>query len=242
MSRSVESDYTFIKELGRGAFSIVRQYRHNLTGEIWAVKTIQKNEVPQETLENEIIILQRIRHKNIIQLKEVFETQTELNLVMEFIGGGEFFDEIVSRGIYKEEDASYIMRQILDATSYLHHEGIAHRDLKPENLLLIEKGKNEIKVSDFGLAALCGEDVLMKQCCGSPGYVAPEVLAGKGYDKKCDLWSAGVILYILLCGYPPFAGKNFPLVKKKSYQGSLLSLIKNGVKFLLKQLIWCKNY
>jgi len=134
---------------------------------------------------------------------------------MELVIGKELFDKIVEKGQYSEKDASNIVRQIVSAVEYLHQNGIAHRDLKPENLLSAGDDENEvIKIADFGFSKQFGEEKLVTSC-GSPGYVAPEVLTSESYDKSVDMWSVGVIIYILLCGYPPFYADNAPALFKK---------------------------
>jgi len=128
-----------------------------------------------------------------------------LYIVTEIVSGGELFDRIVSKGSYTEKDAADLVVKFLEAIEYLHEKGIVHRDLKPENLLLKSKDNDsDVKLADFGLSKIVGQEVLMQTACGTPGYVAPEVLRQKGYGKAVDMWSVGVITYILLCGYPPF--------------------------------------
>eukprot|EP01116_Phalansterium_solitarium_P005805 TRINITY_DN178_c0_g1_i2.p1 TRINITY_DN178_c0_g1~~TRINITY_DN178_c0_g1_i2.p1 ORF type:complete len:259 (-),score=68.20 TRINITY_DN178_c0_g1_i2:443-1219(-) len=160
-------------------------------------------------IQTEIDILRRVRHPFIISLKEMFETPTHIYLVMELVTGGEVFDKIVERGAYSEKHASKLIREVLDAISYLHKNGVVHRDLKPENLLYVNDHQDsDIKLADFGLSKIVGNSMLLNTACGTPGYVAPEVLKCIGYDKAVDLWSVGVILYILLCGFPPFYDEN----------------------------------
>jgi len=156
----------------------------------------------------EIDIMKKLQHPNIIQLMEVIDTSDTLYLVLEFASGGELFDAIVNKGSYSEADAAKIIRQILEAIQYVHKNGIAHRDLKPENLLLLqsENGDEIIKIADFGLSKDFGEEQLQTSC-GTPDYVAPEVLMGEPYDMAVDIWSIGVISYVLLCGFPPFYGE-----------------------------------
>jgi len=162
------------------------------------------------SIRREITNLKKVAHPNIMKLYGVFEDNDELYLVMELIEGQELFDKIVERGHYTEKDASNIIRQVIDAIAYLHSQGIAHRDLKPENLLSSGDNENEIiKVADFGLSKNFSEDKLQTSC-GSPTYVAPEVLNSDSYDKSVDMWSIGVIIYILLSGYPPFYGDTQP--------------------------------
>jgi len=138
---------------------------------------------------------------------EVIDSTDTLYLILEFASGGELFDAIVKKGSYSETDAAKIIRQILEAIQYVHNHGIAHRDLKPENLLLVqsETGEDIIKIADFGLSKDFGAEQLQTSC-GTPDYVAPEVLMGEPYDMGVDIWSIGVISYVLLCGFPPFYG------------------------------------
>jgi len=126
-------------------------------------------------------------------------------LIIELVTGGELFDQIIARGTYSERDAANIIRQVLEAVDFMHKNGIAHRDLKPENILVTGPNNDIIKVSDFGLSKDFGKEKL-KTACGTPDYVAPEVLRGASYDNTVDIWSIGVISYILLCGFPPFYG------------------------------------
>jgi len=185
----------------------VRKAVKKETGEVFAVKIIEKNQSEEELqlLQREIDIMQKLDHKNIISLEEVYDDKETIYLVMELVQGGELFDQIVSRGTYAESDAANIVRQILDAVNYMHENGIAHRDLKPENLLCSGDEYNTIKVTDFGLSKDFGSASL-RTSCGTPDYVAPEVLRGQPYDNSVDVWSIGVITYILLCGFPPFYG------------------------------------
>jgi len=158
-------------------------------------------------LEREIDVMQKLQHPNIIQLMEVVDTPKTLFLVLEFANGGELFEAIVNRGFYSEVDAAKIVKQILEAKLFTHQNGIAHRDLKPENLLIMrENDKDVIKIADFGLAKDF-EKASLVTSVGTPDYVAPEVISGAGnYDSSVDIWSIGVITYVLLCGFPPFCG------------------------------------
>uniref|UniRef100_A0A3B5LEY6 Protein kinase domain-containing protein n=1 Tax=Xiphophorus couchianus TaxID=32473 RepID=A0A3B5LEY6_9TELE len=140
-----------------------------------------------------------------IQLKEIFETDTDIALVLELVTGGELFDRIVERGYYSERDAAHVIKQILEAVAYLHGNGVVHRDLKPENLLYADLSLDApLKIADFGLSKIIDDQVTMKTVCGTPGYCAPEILRGNAYGPEVDMWSVGVILYILLCGFEPF--------------------------------------
>jgi len=207
--KKVNEVYDFGEELGRGGFSVVRKGTHKQTGIPYAIKIIEKNQSEEELqlLQREIDIMRKLKHKNIIGLEEVYDESAYIYLVLELVTGGELFDQIVSRGTYSERDAANVIRQILEAVEYMHDNGIAHRDLKPENLLCGGSHGDVIKVTDFGLSKDFGTATL-RTSFGTPDYVAPEVLKGQPYDNSVDVWSIGVITYILLCGFPPFYGSN----------------------------------
>jgi len=215
---NVDDYYERGREIGRGGFSVVMEGEQKGTGEKFAIKCIKKSNVERDDiklLRREIQIMKKVDHPNILKLFEVFESEEEFFLVMELVEGKELFDKIVERGQYSEKDASNIVRQIISAVEYLHQQGIAHRDLKPENLLSSGSGESEvIKIADFGFSKDFNDDKLQTSC-GSPGYVAPEVLTSESYDRSVDMWSIGVIVYILLCGYPPFYADNAPALFKK---------------------------
>lgn len=200
----VNTDYEIGEVIGTGNFSQVHTATHRETGEKVAIKVIEKGSIDESRLETEIEILKRVEHPSIIQLKGIYESSNKLYLVMELVTGGELFDKIVEIGSYSEGTARSMVRQIVKAVKYLHENGIAHRDLKPTNLLLKSPEGNDIKIADFGLSKILGPDTMMQTACGTPIYVAPEVLKGEGYGEEVDLWSVGVIMYIMLCGFPPF--------------------------------------
>uniref|UniRef100_A0A023F5S3 Calcium/calmodulin-dependent protein kinase type 1 n=2 Tax=Triatoma TaxID=30075 RepID=A0A023F5S3_TRIIF len=210
-SQTLEDKYNLKELLGTGAFSEVRlAERKDKPGEMYAVKMIDKKALKgkEDSLENEIKVLRRLTHPNIVQLLETFEDKQKVYLIMELVTGGELFDRIVEKGSYTEKDASDLIRQVLEAVNYMHEQGVVHRDLKPENLLYYSPDEDsKIMISDFGLSKM-EDSGIMATACGTPGYVAPEVLAQKPYGKAVDVWSIGVISYILLCGYPPFYDEN----------------------------------
>uniref|UniRef100_A0A673BPX1 Calcium/calmodulin-dependent protein kinase type 1-like n=1 Tax=Sphaeramia orbicularis TaxID=375764 RepID=A0A673BPX1_9TELE len=208
-----------------GAFSEVVLAEEKRTQKLVAIKCIPKKalEGKENSIENEIAVLHKIKHTNIVSLEEIFESKSHLYLVMQLVSGGELFDRIIEKGFYTEKDASKLIQQILDAVRYLHDMGIVHRDLKPENLLYYSMDEDsKIMISDFGLSKIEGSGSVMSTACGTPGYVAPEVLAQKPYSKAVDCWSIGVIAYILLCGYPPFYDENdaklFEQILKAEYE------------------------
>ncbi|KAJ8371303.1 hypothetical protein SKAU_G00113310 [Synaphobranchus kaupii] len=209
-AEDISAVYELREKLGEGAFSEVRVARHRCSQRLVAVKCIHKRALKgrEALLENEIAVLRKIDHENIVSLEETFETPTKLYLVMTLVTGGELLERILDRGIYTEKDGSRVIQQVLEAVRYLHQLGIVHRDLKPENLLYespLEDSK--IVISDFGLSKMEEQGVL-STACGTPAYVAPELLQNKTYGKEVDLWAIGVISYILLCGYPPFYDEN----------------------------------
>ncbi|OAY24962.1 CBL-interacting serine/threonine-protein kinase 12 [Manihot esculenta] len=216
--------YEIGKLLGHGTFAKVYLARNVKTNESVAIKVIDKEKILKGGLiahiKREISILRRVRHPNIVQLFEVMATKAKIYFVMEYVRGGELFNK-VAKGRLKEEVARKYFQQLISAVSFCHARGVFHRDLKPENLLLDENG--DLKVSDFGLSAVSDQirqDGLFHTFCGTPAYVAPEVLARKGYDAaKVDIWSCGVILFVLMAGYLPFNDQNIMAMYKKIYKG-----------------------
>lgn len=201
-------EYWDIKEkLGQGSFGTVRKCIRKSDGLEAAVKIIRKRDLNKKelkTLDREAEILTKATHPNCVLLYDIFDTKHHLYLVMEICTGGELFDAICENN-FSEKDAAKVVKQITEALIYLHEKGIVHRDLKPENLLYASKDRKNIKLMDFGLAkALDGDDEALKTRCGTLHYVAPEVLSKNPYTHKCDFWSLGVVLYVLLCGYLPF--------------------------------------
>ncbi|MED6155057.1 CBL-interacting serine/threonine-protein kinase 12 [Stylosanthes scabra] len=212
------------KLLGHGTFAKVYCAKNVKTGEWVAIKVIDKEKILKGGLvahiKREISILRRVRHPNIVQLFEVMATKTKIYFVMEYVRGGELFNK-VAKGRLKEEVARKYFQQLISAVGFCHERGVYHRDLKPENLLLDENGN--LKVSDFGLSAVSDQirqDGLFHTFCGTPAYVAPEVLGRKGYDgAKVDLWSCGVVLFVLMAGYLPFHDQIVMQMYKKIYKG-----------------------
>jgi len=207
----IKDKYILGEEIGRGGFSVVVEATCREDGEKYAVKIVEKTLIQDEIklLRREIDIMKKVEHENILKLIEIFEDDEKVYIVMELVDGSELFDRIVNKGYYSEKSTVHIVKQILNAVKYLHSKNIAHRDLKPENLLCSGSGANEIvKIADFGLSKLFSGDEELTTSCGTPGYVAPEVLMSESYDKSVDMWGIGIITYILLAGYPPFYGDN----------------------------------
>ncbi|XP_018591309.1 serine/threonine-protein kinase DCLK2 isoform X2 [Scleropages formosus] len=202
--------YRVGKVIGDGNFAIVKECVERSTGKEYALKIIDKAKCvgKEHLIENEVAVLRRVKHPNIIMLVEEVDTPTELYLVMELVKGGDLFDAITSSTKYTERDASTMVFNLASALKYLHSLNIVHRDIKPENLLVCEfpDGTRSLKLGDFGLATVV--EGPLYTVCGTPTYVAPEIIAESGYGLKVDIWAAGVITYILLCGFPPFRSEN----------------------------------
>ncbi|KAI8608105.1 kinase-like domain-containing protein [Chytriomyces sp. MP71] len=216
-SRSFESVYATVKVLGTGSFATVHLVERKSDRTRFAAKFVdryrRRKRMDDKALMNEISILTKVRHRNLTGLVDFFDTEEHMILVMDLAKGGELFAQIEQRGTFTEMDAASIIRQLLEAVEYLHALGIAHRDLKPENILMkTPDHDSEVVITDFGLSRIVNEDDhFLHTTCGSPMYVAPEVLRKtKGYGRPVDLWSIGVITYILLCGYAPFWGEDQP--------------------------------
>ncbi|XP_059210272.1 serine/threonine-protein kinase DCLK2-like [Centropristis striata] len=211
VSSSIINDkYQVGKVIGDGNFAVVKECVERSTGQEYALKIIDKARCcgKEHLIENEVAVLRRVRHPSIIQLIEVDETPSQLFLVMELVKGGDLFDAITSSTKYSERDASAMVFNLAGAIKYLHRMNIVHRDIKPENLLVCEypDGTKSLKLGDFGLATVV--EGPLYTVCGTPTYVAPEIIAETGYGLKVDIWAAGVITYILLCGFPPFRSEN----------------------------------
>ena len=224
--KDCEKNYKFKRVLGQGAFACVKLADHKVEKTQWAVKILKKDALVAsdlESLENEITIVQQVRHPNIVYTKEVYDTPHFCFVIMECMKGGELFDRIVRQEHYSEVQAKEAFWQMVDAISYCHKHNIVHRDLKPENLLYADTTDNAaLKLADFGLAQIVRPDEMMHHACGTPGYIAPEILNGQDYGSAVDMWSLGVILYILICGFPPFYDEDetqlFRSIKSASYE------------------------
>ncbi|XP_051971764.1 calcium/calmodulin-dependent protein kinase type II subunit gamma-like isoform X1 [Xyrauchen texanus] len=202
-------EFQLYEELGKGAFSVVRRCVKLCTGQEYAAKIINTKKLSardHQKLEREARICRLLKHPNIVRLHDSISEEGFHYLLFDLVTGGELFEDIVAREYYSEADASHCIHQILESVSHIHHHDIVHRDLKPENLLLASKCKNAaVKLADFGLAIeVQGDQQAWFGFAGTPGYLSPEVLRKEAYGKPVDIWACGVILYILLVGYPPF--------------------------------------
>uniref|UniRef100_A0A8D0KNS5 Death-associated protein kinase 2 n=1 Tax=Salvator merianae TaxID=96440 RepID=A0A8D0KNS5_SALMN len=214
--QKVEDVYEIGEELGSGQFAIVKKCREKTTGAEYAAKFIKKRQsrasrrgVRREEIEREVNILQEILHSNIIKLHDVYENKTDVVLILELVSGGELFDFLAQKESLSEEEATQFIKQILDGVNYLHSKKIAHFDLKPENIMLLEKNTPipHIKLIDFGLAHEIEDGVEFKNIFGTPEFVAPEIVNYEPLGLAADMWSIGVITYILLSGASPFLGE-----------------------------------
>jgi serine/threonine protein kinase len=205
-------EYKTGKILGQGSYAVVKEAIHVKTGKTYAVKVINKKLMrgKEFMILNEIEILKRVSkgHPNITTLYDYFETPNNLYLVIDLCTGGELFDRIYNRGHYYEADAADIVRTVCSAVAYLHDKNIVHRDIKAENMLFKSKEENApLLIADFGLSKIIDNQInVLMTTCGTPGYMAPEVIARTGHGKPVDMWSIGVLTYFLLCGYTPFDG------------------------------------
>jgi serine/threonine protein kinase len=236
------SHYAVGKTIGEGTFGKVKKGIHKLTGVPVAIKILEKDKIVDladvERVKREIHILIRIDHPNVIRLYEVIDSPKHIFLIMEFAPGGELFDHIVACGRVKEREACRFLHQIVNGVDYCHKQGVIHRDLKPENLLLDKI--TGIKIVDFGLGNLAQEGTLLKTACGSPCYAAPEMIAGKRYHGPgVDMWSLGVILFALLCGYLPFEDANTTKLYEKIMGGhyELPDFLSQGGADLIQKLL-----
>ncbi|KAL6069422.1 hypothetical protein STEG23_027930 [Scotinomys teguina] len=206
ISADVEKHYEIGRVIGDGNFAVVKECKHRETKQAYAMKIIDKSKLKgkEDIVDSEILIIQSLSHPNIVKLHEVYETEAEIYLIMEYVQGGDLFDAIIESVKFPEPDAALMITDLCKALVHMHDKKIVHRDLKPENLLVQqnEDKSTTLKLADFGLAKHVVRPIFT--VCGTPTYVAPEILSEKGYGLEVDMWAAGVILYILLCGFPPF--------------------------------------
>jgi len=247
--------------LGHGSFAKVYKGTSRCTNQLVAVKVVEKKKVSLVTssrphaIEDEFNILMKLKHPGVIQVYDVYDTQDKLYIVLERAMGGELFDQVIERP-YSEQDAVHVFKQIVEAVKYLHDNGVVHRDIKPENVLIASKTsirtKQVVKITDFGLSRLVGPQSFMQTLCGTPQYLAPEVITAQhskeGYGMAIDMWSLGVILFILVSGTMPFAGPTESCPTRPPVQTQVVngwytfpeedwSMISEGVKNLIRWLL-----
>ncbi|XP_022144940.1 CBL-interacting serine/threonine-protein kinase 24 isoform X1 [Momordica charantia] len=235
--------YEVGRTVGEGTFAKVKFARNTETGESVAMKVLAKSSILKhkmvEQIKREISIMKIVRHPHIVRLLEVLASQTKIYIILEFVTGGELYDTIVLQKKLPEMESRRYFQQLVDAVAHCHSKGVYHRDLKPENLLLDADGN--LKVSDFGLSALSQQGIeLLHTTCGTPNYVAPEVLGGQGYDgAAADIWSCGVILFVLMAGYLPFSETDLPTLYKKinAAEYSCPYWFSSGAKSLIQKIL-----
>ena len=244
---SFQEVYQLRRCLGSGGFSEVHLVVHKTTQTFRAVKIFRRDKISvsdsRGKMQNEIEFLKSLDHPNIVRIYEFFEDSKRFYLVMEYCQGGELFEELIKRKSFSEQTAARIIQQLLSAVMYMHERSIIHRDLKPESILLENKGDDmSIKIIDFDNATCYQKNQIVKETQGTCYYIAPEVIC-RSYNEKCDLWSCGVILYVLLSGYPPFDGQCHEEILEKikrgtfSYEGSVWETVSNEAKDLINSLI-----
>ncbi|KAI7731836.1 hypothetical protein M8C21_011211 [Ambrosia artemisiifolia] len=245
----MNKDYVLGEELGRGRFGVVYRCFSTVSGDSFACKSIDKrlltNPIYRECIHKEPKTLQLLnRNPNITQVHGVYEDDNYLHIVMDLCESPDLFDRISNHGrVFSEMEACSVFSQLMLAISYCHRLGIAHRDIKPENVLFNSSGK--LKLADFGLAEWFGMNAggMMTGVVGTPYYVAPEILSGRVYNEKVDIWSAGVVLYIMLSGVPPFYGETRAETLQAVLRGNLqlpTNIFKSGAKDLLMKML-CKD-
>ncbi|EFJ30501.1 hypothetical protein SELMODRAFT_267186 [Selaginella moellendorffii] len=244
--------YEIGRTIGEGTFAKVKFAQNTETGESVAMKVLNKETILKhkmvDQIKREISIMKLVRHPNVVRLHEVLASRTKIYIILEFVTGGELFDKIVDQGRLTEIESRKYFQQLIDAVDYCHSKGVYHRDLKaslstraflPENLLLDSQGN--LKISDFGLSALPQqEDGLLHTTCGTPNYVAPEVLDNNGYDgAAADIWSCGVILYVLMAGFLPFDEVDLVTLYRKIHEAEFLcpSWFSPGARSLISRIL-----
>ncbi|CAL0304859.1 unnamed protein product [Lupinus luteus] len=237
--------YEFGETIGEGNFGKVKLAKDIHTGKLFAVKILDKNKPIHlnntDRIKREITTMKVLKHPNVVRLYEVLASKTKIYMVLEYVTGGELFEKIRSKGKLTEGSGRKIFQQLIDGVSYCHNKGVFHRDLKLENVLVDAKGN--IKITDFNLSALpqnFREDGLLHTTCGSPNYVAPEIIANRGYDgATSDTWSCGVILYVILIGYLPFDDRNLAVLYHKIFKGEvhIPKWLSPGAQNMIKRIL-----
>lgn len=238
-------NYELGRTLGEGNFAKVKLAKNLESGLPFAVKILDKSKLIQlnitDQIKREIATLKLLKHPNVVRLHEVLASKSKIYMVLEYATGGELFDRIASKGKLSEAEGRKFFQQLIDGVSYCHNKGVFHRDLKLENVLIDAKGN--IKITDFGLSALpqhIREDGLLHTTCGSPNYVAPEILANRGYDgATSDIWSCGVILYVILTGYLPFDDRNLAVLYQKIFKGEtqIPKWLTSGARNMIRRIL-----
>jgi len=246
VSTEITEEYELQDELGVGSYGKVLRAIDKRTGQVRAIKVVAKSSISpkdKNQLMEEVRLLSNLDHPNIVKLYELVEDSKNFYIISELLTGGELFDRILQKDHLTEQGAACIMYQVLSAVAYCHKFGVVHRDLKPENILFDTLNDDTVKVIDFGLAQAFKHNQRMHGVIGTAYYIAPEILNNEGYTERCDLWSCGVILYIMLSGYSPFAGQKsseiFEEVKKGDFDFDkpIWNTISHSAKKLIKRMM-----
>ncbi|KAI5649555.1 hypothetical protein M9H77_35560 [Catharanthus roseus] len=250
MSEALNRDYRVCEEIGRGRFGVVFKCFSSISGKPFAVKSIDKrliadDSVDRQCLYNESKVMFLLSHNpNVLRVFDVYEDENFLHIVLELCTSSDLFQRLTSRPVFSEPEAIAVMRPLMEAIAHCHRLGIAHRDIKPDNILYNDR--NELKLADFGSAEIFNDEQPMNGVVGTPYYVAPEVIAGRNYDEKVDIWSAGVVLYIMLAGFPPFYGDSASEIFEAVLRANLrfptrtFSSVSPAAKDLLRKML-CKD-
>ncbi|XAR57424.1 Non-specific serine/threonine protein kinase [Bertholletia excelsa] len=249
MSEALNRDYQVCEEIGRGRFGVVYRCFSPDSGDSFAVKSIDKrliadDSIDRQCLYNEVKVMQLLSpNPNVVQIFDVYEDDSHLHIVLELCNSSDLFHRIANR-VFSEAEAVTVMVPLVEAIAHCHRRGVAHRDIKPDNILF--DAWERLKLADFGSADCFKEGELMSGIVGTPYYVAPEVLAGRDYNEKVDIWSAGVILYIMLAGIPPFYGESaaeiFEAVLRANlrFPSRVFHSVSPAAKDLLRRML-CKD-
>ncbi|KAH9293092.1 hypothetical protein KI387_041704, partial [Taxus chinensis] len=251
MTKTFLKEYHLQEEIGRGAFGIIYRCVNTETGGVFACKTILDADTQnRECLCSEISILKYVRgHHGIVQIHDFHEDEDCVWLLMELCSGGDLYERIVEKKTFREDEAAAVLKSLMEAIRFCHSKGIVHRDLKPENILFADDSSfpNRIKLADFGEASFSSSSgKKMRELVGTPFYMAPEVVQGNYYDEKVDVWSAGVILYIMLAGIPPFNGETTQQIfeavqyERLPFPSEPWRLISESAKDLIRQML-CRD-
>lgn len=238
--------YKLGRKIGQGASSIVYIATHRKSLKQYAVKFCAKKGLAMgdyQAIQQEVSVLRELQHENVVELIDYFDQKDGCYIVTPLYTGGELFQELVKRECFREVDAKVLMKKLASAVAYMHSKNIVHRDLKPENILFQNSATTDIIIADFGFAKSAKGGIQQGTACGTPGYIAPEIVNGKPYGTEVDCWSLGVILYIILCGYPPFPGENHVVILRRvaaakyDFNSKYWDQISDSAKDLVKSLL-----
>ncbi|KAL5851831.1 hypothetical protein ACOSQ3_006949 [Xanthoceras sorbifolium] len=253
MTEALKRDYQVCEEIGRGRFGAVFRCISRISGDSFALKSIDKRLISGDSLDSQCIltepkILEFLSpHPHVVQIFSTYEDDSHLHIVMELCSSQDLYRRIIDKGVFSESESRVVITQVLQAISHMHRSGIIHRDIKPDNIMFSSE-ENLVKLTDFGSADFFSKESgeAVRGVVGTPYYVAPEVLAGREYNEKVDVWSAGVVLYIMLAGFPPFYGETVSEIFEAVLRGNLrfptrvFQSVPSVVKDLLRRML-CKD-